>query len=308
MTTTKDSQRLPPQFIELIHSAVLAAFWRRKALHHFLRRCGVSDRTLAQWDESMSKREWLDLLFPRLEERADGQMILRRMAEALGAMTTFPDLSGWQDAQLKIENASQAVTALKRYLDAEVDDAAREKARQESRERARQLQEESARSRASLEKLSARLNDLSLRIGSQEAGYAFQDWFYDLMDYFEILNRRPYVHDGRQHDGAVTLEGTTYIVELKFTTEQSGAGVIDSLLVKVNDKADNTMGICLSMSGFSSTAKKQASGKKTPLLLMDAGHVYLALSGSRAFADLVVRCRRHVSETSEAYVEAAKLS
>jgi hypothetical protein len=119
-----------------------------------------------------------------------------------------------------------------------------------------------------------------------------------------MQNRRPYVHEGRQHDGSITVEGTTYIVELKFTSDQCGVGEVDSLLTKVNDKADNTMGILLSMAGFSTTAVKQASGRKTPLLLMDAAHIFLALSGTRSFEDVILRCRRHASQTGESYLAA----
>lgn len=293
---------LPPGVVDLIYTATLAAYWRKKALSHFLRRCGVSERTLAQWDETMTKRDWLDRLFPRLEEKEAGRIILRRMAESLAAMSSFPDLEGWEDAKLKQDNATQAVGALRRALQADVDEAEREKAREEARRKARELQELAARSRASLETLSAQLTDLCTRVGTQEAGYAFQDWFYDLLDYFEIQNRRPYTHGGRQHDGSLTLEGTTYIVELKFTGDQVGAGEVDSLLVKVNDKADNTMGIFLSMAGFSSIAIQQASGRKTPLLLLDSTHVFSVLGGAKNLRDLILRCRRHASQTGEAYL------
>jgi hypothetical protein len=38
----------------------------------------------------------------------------------------------------------------------------------------------------------------------------------------------PYVTQGRQIDGSITIDGTTYLVELKFEREQTGAGEIDS--------------------------------------------------------------------------------
>jgi hypothetical protein len=60
-----------------------------------------------------------------------------------------------------------------------------------------------------LESLGGRMNELATRLGSQEAGYAFQVWFCDLMDFFEIMNRRPYTSGGRQIDGSVTVSGTT---------------------------------------------------------------------------------------------------
>jgi hypothetical protein len=114
----------------------------------------------------------------------------------------------------------------------------------------------------------------------------------DVVDFFEITHRRPYCSGGRQIDGSVTVEGTTYLTELKFT--------------KVNDKADNTMGIMVSMSGYSSTAIEQASGRKTPIILLDHSHIYLVLSGSWSLAEVVSRVRRHASQTARAFLPAAE--
>jgi hypothetical protein len=76
-----------------------------------------------------------------------------------------------------------------------------------------------------------------------EGGYDFQDWFYD---------------------GSLTLDGTTHLNELKFAVAQADATDIDSLRAKVDDKADNTMGIMISMSGYSSVAisRDRLSGHK----------------------------------------------
>lgn len=138
--------------------------------------------------------------------------------------------------------------------------------------------------------------------------YKFQDWFYDLLDFSEIPNRKPYVHNGRQIDGSLTISGTTYLVELKFTAEQASAPDIDTFYKKVTTKADNTMGIMVSISGYSSVARKEASGDRTPLLLLDHGHIYLVLGGMMGLADLIDRIRRHASQTGEAHLSVSDFS
>ena len=144
------------------------------------------------------------------------------------------------------------------------------------------------------------------KVGTQEGGYDFQDWFYRLLEYCEITNRKPYIVDGRQVDGSLTHEGTTYLVELKFTKEQCDVTDIDSLKAKVNKMADNTMGVLVSMSGYSRNAKSDASGSKTTLIIMDASHLYLFLSGAMDFGEIVSRVRRHASQTGEAYLPTSK--
>ena len=178
------------------------------------------------------------------------------------------------------------------------------KAKQEFAKR----QQEVTRSQQTLQKLNDRLNQLGRELGSQEAGYKFQEWFYDLLDFSEIPNRKPYVHNGRQIDGSLTVSGTTYLVELKFTSEQASASDIDTFHRKVTSKADNTMGIVVSISGYSSVARQEASGERTPLLLLDHGHIFLILGGIMGLGDVVDRVRRHASQTGEAYLSASDFS
>jgi len=225
---------------------------------------------------------------------------------SLAEQVKFPDLEGWEDTPQKVQAAKEAVQALRQYLDLHKEKAEELKAREETKKVGRQRLQESIAKRQTLEGLSGRLTELSKQLGTQAAGYEFQNWFYDLVAFFEMTHRRPYVSGGRQVDGSVTVEGTTYLSELKFTNDQAGAPDVDTFLAKVNDKADNTMGIMVSMSGYSTTAIQQASGRKTPLILMDHSHVYLVLGGTWTLPEIVSRLRRHASQTGQAFLPASE--
>jgi hypothetical protein len=294
--------RLSSHFIDLVYDALLKSYWRKEALRRFLRRSHISDHFLAQLSADESKREWLDRLFPKLEASDRGQAVIQQMARSLADQTTFPDLENWEDSDEKIRAAKAAVAALREYLKRKHEEQENEKAFALKRHVAEEERLKKVRSQADLAKLKDRLDSLGTQLGTQEGGYAFQDWFYDLMDYFEVDNRRPYVVGGRQIDGSVTIDGTTYLVELKFTAGQSDAPDIDSLLKKVNDKADNTMGIMVSMSGYSSVAVQEASFSRSPLLLLDFNHLYMVLGRLFPFPDLVRRIRRHSSQEGQAYL------
>jgi hypothetical protein len=103
----------------------------------------------------------------------------------------------------------------------------------------------------------------------------------------------------------LTLSGTTYLAELKFTTSPADPVAIGDFFKKVTDKADNTMGVFVSISGYTEVARKEASSAKTPLLLVDHGHLYLVLSGIMGTSDVIERIRRHASQTGEAYLAAS---
>lgn len=295
-------KQMNAHLIDLVHEAALRSFWRKKKLKRFLATVGVPGELLGQLSDEDTKREWLDRLLPVLSRSDEGKALILSLARTLATQEAFPDLKGWEDSEYKLAAAKSAIEALSAYLekhDDEVTDEHRARSRAEAvRQQAAYQQAEKQRA-----EFHQRRDELAQRLGTQEAGYEFQDWFYDLMDFQEVQSRRPYNHGGRQIDGSVTIEGTTYLVELKFTTEQATVTDIDSLLSKVNSKADNTMGIMVSISGYSSVAVSRASFARTPLLLLDHSHVHLALSGTTSFAEIIARVRRHASQTGEAWLQ-----
>lgn len=302
------AEKLPLHFVELVQDALLKSYWRRKAFRNVLRHNGVTETFLNGWTEEETKRQLLDRLIPALERAERGHVVIKQLAVHLADQSTFPDLMGWSDEAEKLASAKAAVSALKTYIERERSKAEVESARITIREEAARQRAEKVASQMDLAKLQEKLTDLYPQAGTQAGGYAFEKWFFDFVRFFDVDHRLPYKADERQIDGSVTIEGTTYLVELKFTKNQTGIGDIDSFLAKVNNKADNTMGLFVSMAGYSSVAISQASKPRTPLLLLDSGHVFLGLQGLWEFSELVSRVRQHASQTSEAYLPASSLS
>jgi hypothetical protein len=288
--------------IELTYEALLKSFWRKNALSKFLRASHVSEKFISSWAPDESKRDLLDRMFQALQTNDRGKSLIFQMARNLSEQTTFPDLRNWEDSQHKIQEASQAVNDLKKYLKQQDSDIKNERDKKESIDKARKERESVQRAQTDKGKLQAEMDSMHSQVGTQAGGYAFEKWFYKLLDFSEIQNRKPYKTNGRQIDGSLTIEGTTYLVELKFTKGQSGATDIDSLKAKVNKMADNTMGVMVSISGYSSVAIDDASGSKTTLLVLDASHLYLFLTGTMSFKEIITRVRRHASQTGEAYL------
>ncbi len=301
------SEILPSHFIDLVRAALLKSFWRKPTLRQFLLRHRVKESFLATWTSDETKRDVLDRLFPKLEKTEEGRRVIKQMAVSLSEQIAFPDLKGWEDEVLKVSDATKAVANLKKYVSVVRDEEVMERDRQSRREAAQQERRANATKAASIESLAKELEDLVPSQGTQDGGYKFQDWFFKVVDFFEVECRRPYVTGGRQIDGTVTIEGTTYLVELKFTASQSDATDIDSLLAKLGNVADNTMGLMVSMSGYSSVAIVQASGKKTPLILLDASHVMALFYSGWKLGELIARLRRHVSQTGEAILDVSRL-
>lgn len=294
--------QVTPHYTQLVHDACLKSFWRRKRLAQFLHGCGVSRKYLATWSADETKRDFLDRLFDDLLTKGNGRRFILRIADSLMEQTSFPDLENWEESDRMKERAQTAVNLLKVHQAAQEAEIQDERSRKETQARFRKHQERAVEAQMTLQKLTERLGELSKRLGTSQAGYDFQVWFYDLADFAEVQNKRPYVTNGRQIDGSLTISGTTYLVELKFTEGQADCSTIDSLYKKVTTKADNTMGIMVSISGYSSVAISEASSPGTPLLLFDHGHLYLVLTSVMTLAEVINRVRRHASQTGEAYL------
>ena len=229
--------KITPRLIELTYEAALKAYWRKNALRKFLRASHVAESFLSSWDSDESKRELIDRLFQKLQATDKGKAVIFEMARSLSEQTTFPDLRNWEDSDEKIQNAHKAVQELKLYLNKQDKEIKTGKEIKEAQEKARKERQKIQRSLTDKSKLQTNLDAMHSKVGTQEGGYEFEGWFYDLLDFCEIINRKPYKSDGRQIDGSLTHDGTTYLVELKFTKDQSSATDIDSLKAKVNKMA-----------------------------------------------------------------------
>jgi hypothetical protein len=296
--------KLSPYFIDITKDACLKSFWRKKTLRTFLRQNHISQKALSSWSPDESKREFLGRLFEQLIAQKDnkGHKVILAIAQNLASQSSFPDLQNWEDSDVKIKQAVDAINQLRKELvklEGQIEDKDKQKHRREEAEKRRA---KTVSTRQTRERLKTKLDELATNIGTQQAGYEFQNWFYDLVDYFELECKRPYNTGGRQIDGSVTLDGTTFLIELKFTNKQTGSPDIDVFRRKVTSRSDNTMGIYVSMSGFNDGARQAASGERTPLLLMDYEHLYYILGHVMTLAEVINRIKRHAAHTAEAFL------
>jgi len=300
-------KKLSPVFVELTQDALLKAFWYKPSLRIFLQQHGIAEGALAQWHADQSKRDFIRWLWPQLVKGEKVPGVILSMARSLAEMQDFPDLERKEDTKIRIPEAKEAITRLRKAV-LSINETIRETKDAEQRRKVA-FEQMSARIAAqlSIEKLAGRLTEITPHLGTQEGGYQFERWFYDLAVYFELEARPGYVASGRQIDGALTIDGTTFLIETKFTTTPIGSPDIDTFMAKIESKADNTMGILVSISGFNEGAKTSASKQKTPMLLLDHGHIFnLLLSGVMTLPQVVSRIKRHASQTGSSYLGATE--
>jgi hypothetical protein len=87
------------------------------------------------------------------------------------------------------------------------------------------------------------------------AGYRLEKLLRTLFELCDPDPRASFKIVGEQIDGAFTFEGTDYLFEGKWQQELVSAADLDILAGKVSRKLDNTLGLFLSVNGFSEDGK-----------------------------------------------------
>ena len=112
------AKQLSSYFVSLVRDACLKAFWRKRTLAFFLKQNHISDSAVAPLFQGMTKAEVLSNIFDKLSinQNSKTQSVILGIAKELSEMDTFPDLSGLDDSNLKINTAKHSVDILRKAL------------------------------------------------------------------------------------------------------------------------------------------------------------------------------------------------
>ncbi|GBE17414.1 hypothetical protein BMS3Abin15_01259 [bacterium BMS3Abin15] len=94
---------------------------------------------------------------------------------------------------------------------------------------------------------------LSSSSDKRRRGYLLEDLLQKVFRLYDIPTEKSFTRNegGEQIDGAFTLDGWHYIVECKWTEKLSDIRQLDSLYGKLNRSGKQTMGLFLSINGWS---------------------------------------------------------
>ena len=131
----------------------------------------------------------------------------------------------------------------------------------------------------------------------QERGYAFERFLNALFELWDLNPRAAYSIEHEQIDGAFTFRTDDYLLEARWWAESLQPKDLNNFRMKVDGKARNTLGLFVSISGFTDGAIAKHSHGQTPLILMDGTDLVPILEGRIALVEVLERKRRHAAET-----------
>lgn len=288
--------------------ALTYIYWRKKDLRTYLR------RTLPGNPEVLDNLDWENPerykfyiardIVERLQSRPDWyhQATIDLMLD-VADFPTFAHLNQYEDAELKIAKAKQAVDTLKEWVKPYERVKAERVAAQERRER--QRREDAEREKRQRDSDELRQRFAALHRQSDDPWKRGKDFEYFLADLFERSDLdpvRPFKLQGEQIDGAFTFDGTEYLVEARWTQEPMQPKDVRDFQGKVQEKLDNTLGLFISMRGFTESAKSIHLGVRRNVLMADGAHLSAVLEGRIDLLAMLLRLRRHAATTGEVYL------
>jgi hypothetical protein len=137
---------------------------------------------------------------------------------------------------------------------------------------------------------------------AQQRGYRLETILRKLFELFDLDPRASFRIVGEQIDGAFTFDNTDYLFEGKWQQELVGAADLDVLAGKLSRKLDNTLGLFLSINGFSEDGVKAHSSGRRVMILMDGSDLMAVLEGRIDLIQLLLRKRREASQTGNIYL------
>jgi len=296
-------QRLSPAAIQALKEALSSIYWYKSDLKSFLQHSLRDAQLIASLDWDSYKRQIvsdaIDVLCTGEERHVSA---LTRLCRDVAEMRDFTHLERLDGGPQKAEKARTAVEQLRQLVDSHTE-AKKEGA--DLVERQKRFQErirQSAAVREKLEELKQQFNSIAMGTNPQQRGFDLERLMLDLFELFDLDPKASFRNAGEQIDGAFTLEGTDYLFEAKWQADPVGVQDLDGFSAKIQRKLENTLGLFLSMNGFSADGIDAHSHGTPNAILMDGADLLAVLEQRIDFVSLLIRKKRHAAQRGRIFL------
>ena len=288
--------------INALKEALTNIYWYKSDLRSFLLAV-ISDSNL------LSRINWEDykinicgnlINHMQLHEEKYQNDLLRLITEII-KINDFPHLEKLDGGKEKALTAKKAVMALKSIAKNFVDQQEKldklEQKRREQYEKTLKNQE----MRKQLEEIKSEYFLLISSEEPQERGLKLEKVIKGLFQIFDLDPKASFRIVGEQIDGAFTFENTDFLFEAKWTKELISIRDMDAFSGKLARKLENTLGLFLSINGFSEDAIKAHTTGRKLMILMDGSDLMAVLEERIDLIELLYRKKRFASQTGNIY-------
>lgn len=234
----------------------------------------------------------------RLNERKYQAAVIDALVALSKVDPEFPRLARLEDGADRVAEAKAAYDSVRSVVDEHSELAAQRESARRAAEEARAGEEARRLHNNRLDELRSQFLEMHASSGDPQArGYAFEGFLNAFFELWDLYPRAAYSLEHEQIDGAFTFRTDDYILEARWQADPLQPKDLNDFRAKVDGKARNTLGLCISISSFTDGAIVQHSRSQTPLVLMDGTDLMPILEGHIELTEVLERKRRHAAET-----------
>ena len=298
-----NSKRISAQAVIALKEALTNIYWRKQDLRQFIYLTIKNNLIVStiDWDNNM-KYESVSQLIDRMTARPDMYFEdLMLLLQETSNFNDFSHLKKWDDSEKKIQKAKDAVLKLRQQTKGYFDIITELKEAEKRRETNTQKMRSSMAFSERLEDLKARFLSIATNENHQERGYDLEKLLNDLFILFDLDPKSSFKITGEQIDGAFTFDNQDYLLESKWQKKQLSASDLYEFGGKISGKLKNTLGLYISLEGFSNDCLKVENPILKSMILLDGLDLMMVLDGRIKLNDLIYLKRRHASQTGEIF-------
>lgn len=253
------------------------------------------------WQENL-KYESVSQLIDRMAARQDMyQNDLLKLLQETSNFNDFSHLKYWDKKGDLKKRAQEAVIKLrnqtKGYFDLIEELKKTEEKRNINSERVKQTISFSEK----LDALKRHFFEIATATDAQKRGFQLEKLLNEMFHLFDLDPKASFKITGEQIDGSFTFDNQDYILEVKWQKQPVNAGDLYKFGGKISGKLKNTLGLFISLDGYSKECTETGSPIVKSMILMDGQDLMYVLDGRISLNEMVFIKRRHASDTGEIY-------
>jgi hypothetical protein len=183
--------------------------------------------------------------------------------------TSFSHLKRWEDADLKIQRAKDAVEALRKQAKGYFDVVEEKKENGRAQKVVQEKVKNTTALKTKLDELNQKFMEIATSSDAQKRGYGLEKLLNELFTLFDLDPKASFKITGEQIDSAFTFKDDDYPLEAKWQKKLINAGDLYKFAGVINGKRKNTLGLFVSMDGFSNECLQTTRSDLRCLILMD---------------------------------------
>ncbi len=298
-------KKFSPNAIQALKEALTHIYWKKQDLRSFVYHTVENKLFISTIDwVNNRKAESAGILVDRMVERPDlYEKDLFQLFDVTMHFNDFTHLKQWEDSEKMIRRAKDAVEALRKHAEGYFE-LKEEKEKVEARRSVfSNMQKEKENFANMISVLKDDFGGLILEPNAQKRGFAFEKFLNSLFTLLDLEPKESFRIVGEQIDGAFTFDGNDFLLEAKWQEKPIELGELYKFGGKIEGRLKLTLGLVISINGFTADYNVSKSSSMKTMLLMDGADLMAVLENRIDLKDMLFRKRRHASDTGDIFLK-----